>query len=145
MICKLKLALIMGLPNLLDSALYLSLIVQIAGILYGNVNTVVGDPSELTQEDKDNFGGTLYDFRLVLYTSCITLCPVLTLVDTPYLRKSLSRRRFRLVLYLWRLVAQITSTSWETRYMSRRDGNTKRTEYIKGVCLLFGTSASRED
>jgi hypothetical protein len=96
MICKLKLALIVGLTNLLDSALFLSLIVQIAGILYGNVNTVVGDPSELTQDDKDNFSGALYDFRLVLYTSCITLCPVLTLFNTPYLRKSLGRRRFRL-------------------------------------------------
>jgi hypothetical protein len=91
-ICRIKVSLVTALRSLLDSALYLALIVQVAGILYGDVSTVVDEEGG----DKGNTGGALYDFRLVLYTSSITICPVLTLINTPYLRRSIGRRRFRL-------------------------------------------------
>ncbi|KAI5812809.1 hypothetical protein BZA77DRAFT_346833 [Pyronema omphalodes] len=90
-ICRVKVALVTALRSLLDSALYLALIVQVAGILYGDISTVV----DVEGGDKGNTGGALYDFRLVLYTSSITICPVLTLINTPYLRRSIGRRRFR--------------------------------------------------
>ncbi|KAI5795972.1 hypothetical protein FPQ18DRAFT_387194 [Pyronema domesticum] len=91
---RINAALTTALRSLLDSALYLSLTIQIAAILYG------GDikPRKAPYFVIDLLGGDLYNFILTLYTSIITICPVLTLISTPYLRTSFRRRDLRLVI-----------------------------------------------
>jgi hypothetical protein len=79
-----------ALKNFLDSALYLSLTVQIATLVW----TQRFNPADY----EGRIGGFIYDLILLMYTPIITICPVLTLINSPFLRKKIRRRHFRLLL-----------------------------------------------
>lgn len=84
------------LRSFLDSGLYLGLTVQIATIIYYYVETLVAGFSLMSITELP--GGHFYNLLLMSHMSFITLCPILTLMSTPYFRRKIRRRGFRLLL-----------------------------------------------
>lgn len=77
----------------LDSVLFLSLTVHIAFVI-----AYLASDSLATEVTGGNSpGGEIYNEILLLFTTHITLCPCLAIMNTPHQWKEISRRGFRLL------------------------------------------------
>lgn len=129
-----------SLATFLDTAIFFSLTLQFAGLLwllqtekyltadngctfYYAYNMVGSDyPCRTSSSDenisgKSGYAGHLYNTLLLLYTCLVTMCPLVTLANTPYFWQDIRRREFRLLaMILILVIGGVVNSYWTKAY-----------------------------
>jgi hypothetical protein len=84
---RLNVAFTISLDSILDTAITLSIIVQVGIMVWERTNTHTSRESEL--------GGHLYNWIMLDYVNLITFFPVITLMNTPFFMKKIRWVEFR--------------------------------------------------
>lgn len=94
---RMKAASLTLLSKFFDSALFFSLMVQIAGVMWATNIKHHGHPTTFTDDILGSIeqGGYLYSIIMLFYTSIVSILPLSILVATPFFWRRIRRHNFR--------------------------------------------------
>lgn len=123
-----------SLTTFLDLAIFFSMTLQFAGLLWllqteaffashqGNGSPCANRSCHFNSDDTlagaSALGGHLYNSLMLLYMSIITMCPLVTLLNTPYFWQNIRRHEFRLLaMALILILGGAVNIYWIGSYM----------------------------